>query len=50
MEKNTPETIRVANIPGNSTVMVRWIVKGGNNFKIKVDSAKGGVVEKSVKS
>ncbi|WP_299684816.1 M14 family metallopeptidase [uncultured Dokdonia sp.] len=48
-QKNTPETIRVANIPGNSTVMVRWIIKGGNNLTIKVDSAKGGVVEQRVK-
>lgn len=48
-QKNNPAKIRVKNIPGNSTVMVRWIVKGGNNFKITVDSAKGGLIEKSVR-
>jgi hypothetical protein len=34
------------NIPGNSTVMVRWIVSGKGKPKIVVDSAKGGVIEK----
>jgi len=39
-----PETIRVPNIPGMDTIKVRWIVSGGRNFKINVDSAKGGIV------
>ena len=39
-----PETIRVPNIPGMGTIKVRWIVSGGRNFKINVDSAKGGKV------
>lgn len=42
---NTPETIHVPNIPGMGTVKVRWITSGGGNYKIKVDSAKGGKVE-----
>jgi hypothetical protein len=37
-----PESIRVDNIPGMGTIKVRWIVSGGGNFKINVDSAKGG--------
>ncbi|WP_019037164.1 M14 family metallopeptidase [Psychroflexus tropicus] len=37
-----PETLRVSNIPGMETVKVRWIVSGGRNYKIEVDSAKGG--------
>ena len=48
-QKTMPEKLSVKNIPGNSTVMVRWIVKGGNNLKITVDSAKGGLIEKSIK-
>jgi hypothetical protein len=47
-QKINPEKLRVNNIPGNSTVKVRWIVKGGNNYKVTVDSAKGGLVSKTL--
>ena len=40
-----PETIRVTNIPGMGTVKVRWIVSGNGNYKVGVDSEKGGKVE-----
>ena len=40
-----PETIKVENIPGMETVKVRWIISGGRNYSIKVDSAKGGIAE-----
>lgn len=39
---HNPETLRVPNIPGMGTVKVRWIVSGGGNYKVEVDSAKGG--------
>lgn len=39
---HSPETIKVSNIPGMETVKVRWIISGGRNYKINVDSAKGG--------
>jgi len=39
---HSPETIKVPNIPGMETVKVRWIISGGRNYKINVDSAKGG--------
>ncbi len=42
---HNPQKIEVANIPGMGTVKVRWIVSGGGSFSIKVDSAKGGLVE-----
>jgi len=45
-QKINPKKIRVQNIPGNSVVKVRWIVKGNSKFTVKVDSAKGGVVTK----
>jgi len=38
----SPETIKVQNIPGMKTVKVRWIISGDRNYKINVDSAKGG--------
>ena len=41
----TPERIEVENIPGMGTVKVRWIINGNRKYNIKVDSAKGGVVE-----
>ena len=43
-QKTEPEKLRVANIPGNSVVKVRWIVSGRGNYTITVDSAKGGLV------
>lgn len=40
-----PANIRVKNIPGMGTVTVRWIVRGNSRYSIRVDSAKGGVVD-----
>ncbi|TVQ48363.1 MAG: peptidase M14 [Saprospirales bacterium] len=38
-----PESIRVRNIPGMSSVHLRWLVRGGpSNIEIEVDSPKGG--------
>lgn len=45
-QKNNPATIEVENIPGLGSVTVRWIISGGKNYSIKVDSRKGGVVTK----
>ena len=39
---HNPETLRIPNIPGMGTVKVRWIVTGSGNYKVDVDSAKGG--------
>ncbi len=43
-QMNRPDRIEVNNIPGMSSVTVRWIISKGNNYTIKVDSQKGGVV------
>ena len=45
-QKTNPSTLALSNIPGNSTVAVRWIVKGNQQYTITVDSAKGGFVSK----
>lgn len=45
-QKNNPSVLEVKNIPGLSTVTVRWIVSGGKDYTIQVDSRKGGVVTK----
>jgi hypothetical protein len=46
-QKNTPSTIEVNNIPGLSTVTVRWIVQGSSKYTVTVDSKKGGVASKA---
>ncbi|WP_435313325.1 M14 family metallopeptidase [Cellulophaga fucicola] len=45
-QKNNPSKIKVDNIPGNSIIKVRWIVKGGGKVTVTVDSAKGGLISK----
>jgi len=50
-QKFKPERIEIPAIDGMSEVKVKWIVKGNpNKAKITVDSEKGGVIEKEVKS
>lgn len=46
-QKNNPSTIEVSNIPGLSTVTVRWIVQGNSKYTVSVDSRKGGVASRS---
>jgi len=41
-QARNPQRIEVENIPGNSTVKVRWIVKGGSKYTVRVESVKGG--------
>jgi hypothetical protein len=43
-QKNMEDFIAIPNIPGYGEVTVRWIVLGKENFSIKADSKKGGVV------
>jgi hypothetical protein len=46
-QKNDASTIEVSNIPGLSTVTVRWIVQGSSKYTVTVDSRKGGIASKS---
>ncbi len=41
-QKQNPTRIEVANVPGNGTVTVRWLVQGNGPFTVSVDSQKGG--------
>lgn len=41
-QENNPARIEVDNIPGMSTVTVRWIVSGGDDYTVTVDSKKAG--------
>jgi hypothetical protein len=41
-QKKNPSRLEVSNIPGKSRVDVKWIVKGGSKYTVKVMSVKGG--------
>ena len=41
-QERTPARLELANVPGNSTVMVKWVVRGGGPYVVTVDSEKGG--------
>ncbi len=41
-QKKNPVRIEIANIEGYQHVDVRWIVKGGSKFTVRVESVKGG--------
>ncbi len=47
-QKIKPSVIEVDNIPGMSTVTVKWIVESGRNITVRVDSEKGGVINKNL--
>lgn len=48
-QKNSPQTIKVANISGMGNVKVKWIVLGNPNGAIvEVSSAKGGFVSEKI--
>ncbi|MEJ7694587.1 M14 family metallopeptidase [Daejeonella sp.] len=46
-QKNDPENIKVANIPGNGTVTVRWIVQSTGKYTVSVNSKKGGIASRA---
>ena len=46
-QKTNPETISVNNIPGLSTVKVRWIIQGSGKYTVTADSKKGGTAVKT---
>ncbi len=46
-QKTNPETISVNNIPGLSTVKVRWIIQGSGKYTVTADSRKGGTASKT---
>lgn len=46
-QRENPQTLEVANIPGLGTVTVRWIVQGAGAVTVTVQSKKGGSASKS---
>jgi hypothetical protein len=41
-QKDNPRKLEIDNIPGNSRVKVKWIVREGSRYTVKVESVKGG--------
>ncbi len=46
-QKNAPETMRIANIPGMEAVYVRWFLDAEGPISVQVESVKGGRDSKS---
>jgi hypothetical protein len=44
-QKKNPQRIELQNISGYQQVDLKWIVKGGNKFTVRVESVKGGSAE-----
>jgi hypothetical protein len=42
-QARNPARLEIANIPGNSNLTVKWVVRGNGPFTVTVDSEKGGV-------
>ncbi|NOT07605.1 MAG: peptidase M14 [Gemmatimonadales bacterium] len=47
-QKRNPQRIEIPNIPGNSSVKVKWVVRGSGPVTVTADSEKGGSHSKSV--
>ncbi|MEO5824942.1 MAG: M14 family metallopeptidase [Gemmatimonadales bacterium] len=41
-QERKPERLEISNIPGNSVLMVKWVVRGNGPYTVTVDSEKGG--------
>jgi hypothetical protein len=46
-QRVNPTRINVANIPGQGSVTVRWVVRGAGPFTVVADSPKGGVARRT---
>ncbi|MDZ4259327.1 MAG: M14 family metallopeptidase [Gemmatimonadales bacterium] len=43
-QERNPARIEIRNIPGRSSVTVKWVVRGNGPFTVTADAVKGGVV------
>ncbi len=41
-QERKPERLEISNIPGNSVITVKWVVRGAGPYTVTVDSEKGG--------
>ncbi len=47
-QQHNPSVLEVDNIPGMGKVTVKWIVEGEKGLSIRVNSPKGGIIEKEL--
>ncbi len=48
-QKKNPERMEISNIPGYQHFDLKWIVKGGDNYTVRVESVKGGRASAGIK-
>ena len=48
-QPRNPARLELSNIPGNSVVTVKWIVRGGGPFTVTVDAEKGGTHSRTLR-
>jgi hypothetical protein len=48
-QPRNPARLELSNIPGNSVVTVKWIVRGGGPFTVTVDAEKGGAHSRTLR-
>jgi hypothetical protein len=41
-QKDNPQKLETENIPGHGRLKVKWIVKDGSRYTVRVESVKGG--------
>ncbi len=41
-QKDNPRRLEIENIAGYQSIKVKWLVRGGNKFTVRVESVKGG--------
>jgi hypothetical protein len=46
-QKKNPDRLEVNNITGYERINVKWIVKGGSKFTVRVESVKGGTASRN---
>ena len=48
-QPRNPARLELSNIPGNSVLTVKWIVRGGGPFTVTVDAEKGGTHSRTLR-
>jgi hypothetical protein len=41
-QKKNPQRMEISNIAGYQSIDLRWIVKGGSSYTVRIESVKGG--------
>jgi outer membrane protease len=41
-QKKNPQRMEISNIAGYQSIDLKWIVKGGGSYTVRIESVKGG--------